>query len=679
MEKPARSNREVPLIAEEDLGLLRGKVARFTSRLGGPSATREPELVLVLAPGDSLEVALRVSREAVGRGRAVRIVGEGITVGAPATVPGLAITELGAYRVGMRGESTRFYSRMIRGWLDETFAGLVAGIEGSRVFFPSACTRGLGLVLDAIPPLVGIVTVHADAEVHYVGRATWAGGEVLRDLLGQPPGAEPTPWWRIATGARIAGGVVASVAEVVRARAKASRSLTALRKARSKRQPVDIWLALISDWPRFNHHLINSVALPALARNLRVGVLLQGSLAPGRPRESNLRERDGDDLWAGLGPLRDRLDSLVLDQAVLPERWRDVAVDVATSTGASLTAAWRILSRPATRQAGPWRLRLAGQRPMLEKLASIDVFRARSAYCATARAIARQRFEGSSVVGAGCGQPREATTTLSLERAGARTVEFFHGWSIEPWPGTEGAASVRVVWTATEARLGNALGFSYEACGVVPPDFRARSPGPRRARNVLLTTNYVHRDSIVEGQYSTEPFLHEAIAALELLRADSPELELRWRPHPADDPAVVRRVLATAPWLTLSTSADLKADVDWADLVVTSLSSVFIETLFADVPVVLHVTPDFDGAAALDFVDASRQFFYRRDGARKVGSILAALAEGDDALKPDRAALRACFDGDPRRLDAVSVCLGEARPPAATTNGASRGHPRPPA
>jgi hypothetical protein len=171
-----------------------------------------------------------------------------------------------------------------------------------------------------------------------------------------------------------------------------------------------------------------------------------------------------------------------------------------------------------------------------------------------------------------------------------------------------------------------------------------------------------------------QPFLVEAIASLDAVRGASPGLSFRWRPHPADDPGIVGRVLEETPWLLRSEHAELVDDVDWADIVVTSVSSVFIEALFADLPVLLHVIPDIEGTAALDFVDPSRQFFYAKDGAARLAAVLEGLPKGEDVLAPDRAALRGCFDGDPRRFDAVSVCLGHATPKETLPLHGARAH-----
>jgi hypothetical protein len=54
-------------------------------------------------------------------------------------------------------------------------------------------------------------------------------------------------------------------------------------------------------------------------------------------------------------------------------------------------------------------------------------------------------------------------------------------------------------------------------------------------------------------------------------------------------------------------------DLEWADLIVSSLSSVLIEALFAGVPVIAHVSPGMFQSVFAQARDPRRRFFYTDD------------------------------------------------------------------
>src|SRR6185436_6420066 len=113
------------------------------------------------------------------------------------------------------------------------------------------------------------------------------------------------------------------------------------------------------------------------------------------------------------------------------------------------------------------------------------------------------------------------------------------------------------------------------------------------------------------------------------------------------------RAMRAARDVERSRAALLEEDVAWADVVVSSLSTSIIEALFADVPVFVHVTPDFRDVPATSFLDPQRTFFRASELAPRLDACLRALANGDpEARAPEARARESLFGpgGAPRTL-----------------------------
>jgi hypothetical protein len=102
-----------------------------------------------------------------------------------------------------------------------------------------------------------------------------------------------------------------------------------------------------------------------------------------------------------------------------------------------------------------------------------------------------------------------------------------------------------------------------------------------------------------------------------------------------------------------STERLLEDDVDWADLIVMSMSSSTAEVLFAGVPVFVQITPEYEETAAAAFVSDARRFFRAEDLSPKLARLREDWARDPNAaLAPERAALTGLF-GD--RREPVSI------------------------
>jgi hypothetical protein len=172
----------------------------------------------------------------------------------------------------------------------------------------------------------------------------------------------------------------------------------------------------------------------------------------------------------------------------------------------------------------------------------------------------------------------------------------------------------------------------------------------------------VHRDAALQAQQSGRAFQAELLAVAPLLQALEVEgMELRWRPHPADNDALVAQELAQHSGLQLSRDVTLEEDAAWADVIVSSVSTAVIEVLFAGVPVFVHALPEYWEIPATSFIDRSRLFFHADDGARAVASWLRQFRLDPAAgLNEERRAMTALF-GESRTPIPVTDYVGSAR------------------
>jgi hypothetical protein len=227
-----------------------------------------------------------------------------------------------------------------------------------------------------------------------------------------------------------------------------------------------------------------------------------------------------------------------------------------------------------------------------------------------------------------------------LQRAGAQTVDLTHGYSVEANLRTAWRTSSThlVSWSQEQAREHEAIGGHKRYHGGYLPRTRAprlaRGPRPR----CLILSNYV--DNRVFPQ-NAKYARRLARAAQQLAERVAGRVDVRVRLHPHEP---------RAPWmstgLTISTEAELSADLAWADVVASALSSTLIETLLYDVPVLLHRALLWQRGSLFDCVPDERWF---RDGGELITRVEALVASPPD-LGPERRLRTACFGpkGEPR-------------------------------
>lgn len=634
-------------------------VDRYSVRFG--ERRGEKDDVVLVPYGKDLADGFERARLLLKRGRSVRLIGLGVTVRAvwPSWVEAtadLTLSELWAYRARSTIGSTSELRAAIMRWLDAVFDGAPGAPAPGETLFGSACLRIFEPAIIAQPDVLGIADHHGADDIHVVG-GDWIGTFALRQLVARRGGrilhpAEASRSRGLPWAARIYGlgaaALAATAADQIRNFVRANRTRAVLRALRGRpAQPTpETWVVLIADWPRFSRTVIESVAIPELEDSGRVGILLAGSLAPGARDESNMRARVGDELWPGLGRLRQELGRCAVDQVVCAETVPDLARVLASAALASARALARIVNAGCVLKDGSTHVDLLPYARELGILATLDVARVAQASMATRGAIERQGLRGKRIVFASSSPADLATADLLLQRVGASTVELAHGSVGTGEPGArESRAETLCVWSRADARVLEPLSQPCVVAGMPRITAVRREPRSERTHRVLFMSNYLHVGYRTEGRHPLLPFqfafLHAAVETVNRLGRAA----VRWRPHPADDKDAIAKALSTSPGLERSSpNAELAEDLGWADVVVCSPSSSLFQALLVDVPVFLHLTPEYAVTPAADFMHDSRTFFRAEELVPKLAACLQQLeAKAADALAPERAARTALF------------------------------------
>lgn len=276
-----------------------------------------PEHIVVVPPQADLARGFVRAHDLIRSGVSVRLVGVGVTFPRlwpswTMRLPGLWLSELGSYRRGTRMDSTASLRDAIRRWCAYVFSDLLPGLEGSRAFYGSAGTRLFIPFLNAKIFVDGLASEHGLATIECTDE-TWHGFPLLRDLVRARGGtvvseqhkAQVLAVWPVVAGTLGAAVWIATIVDLMRGFHRAHPVLVDVQRRRvnTTSSSPTVWVALIADWYRANHHLLESLDLEAMNRSGRLGVLAYGTLSRGMRVESNLRAREGRELWLGFGRL----------------------------------------------------------------------------------------------------------------------------------------------------------------------------------------------------------------------------------------------------------------------------------------------------------------------------------------------------------------------------------------
>lgn len=626
-----------------------------------------------LAPGfDYLAAGFAKTWELLGQGHRVHLIADGCTVSGirpewSADVADLELSELGEYRRGDPIEESRELASAVRGWLDAAFAPACdASIAAGRVFYASFAGRILQPLFYAVPFAEGLAAAFPRGRFVVIG-PSWLGTPLLGALVQhsggsvEPPEAAQTGWplrfavrlvWSL--GRAIAGQLVNYI------KSRPGRGFIAARRRPGASSP-DVWVGLVPDWQRINHHVIERVLLPSLALGRTVGIFLTFTLAGGeRTASDRAATAQGPVPWPTIAQLPWDRDDLVFEQLIRPTSAFDLLVALARGAAASLTIGRTLMQQGPVFQFGRYDVHLQQYLRPLAALATIDVLQVTAVSAAVAEAGTRYDFDGVPVVFASVGGVDTATADRLLSTAGATTVNFVHGALGDMWAGqNENCSDVMMVWTEADLRSCRKQG----SFGAVLP-IGGQSPLPAksgRRRNVLFITSYLHHDWAQAG-FPWRPFLVEILRCRDVISALDPErFQFRWRPHPSDVADALAQVSAQFPGLPKSAGTTLREDVEWADFVIMYPSTATLDALDADVPVFLQVAPSMRRLPEVEAADPKRVFFRAEDLREPFRELLSALdLDPVGALEPERA-LRAAILGEHQSPDDILAFLSEVR------------------
>ena len=635
---------------------------QWTRTFGPPAGARE--LVLLMPPSTPIWRGFARARAELRRGRAVRLVGMGVTVERnwPAWVTSpaapLALTELDAYLPRERTPLLQEKAAGLEDWLDRVFDGVTPGMRPARVFWSSATDRLLNAVWESLLVAEVVKRLHHDDEIECLD-PRWPGARVLGGGQRRYTGGLR----RLVGAATTQLMLAASVAKRLKEFATEAPVRRLLRERRAEEQPApELWFGILGHWPLANRSIEPVIAHVLRSSERRLGVLLLSALTPGRVEgafgktvvRGSLLPAIGE---AGLPP------SLTVDHGISAESWGELLRIIGETVPLALRCGHRAFSTPircgVEIDAGSLRT------TQLAKLLTLDVLRAREAWHASERLLDRQRFSDATVIMPHATAIGDVVVDQRAQAGGGVSVEVVHGLCDPPLQigSSRSFTTVKATWSAWEAEyLSRANVGQRLVGGHIPRPVTRAEPRPRLDRNrrvrLLVASSYLPK----AWGYDPRLFEHYQLPLLTAVREaalPARSFELRWRPHPGDDRLRIRQVLLSAPDFCLSADP-LHADLAWCDVLITSVSSITLEALDHGIPVFVHDVPRWD-ELALALYHPSRRF---RDGAELARALAACLEQLErdpaSALEPERWMRRRLF-GDAGRPLLVEELLSALR------------------
>ena len=593
----------------------------------GSGPALPPSLAIVIPPTQPLAAGLEFARPFPSQEESLWIFGHGLTLRDWPTdwsdCKNVVMLELGALYPADEIAATSQQRHGLIDWFKHL------GKDHS-ILLSCAYSRFLYRAMESTPLTEGIRELAKSTRV-LCSDPAWAGMNLAS------PAMRLSARNFIKLVALTAGGLILSAARTAKDMWDRRDLMADLRRRRllQKGALPSFWLTVHHEWARFNPHLIDSFGLAEKPP----GILFQGDLLPGE-RDHFTLKRKGKDFYQGLGPLLAQLDQLHLDQLVIPES----SAGTVKAMLRTCTDATRILWGMA-RLKGDRFFYSADRLSSWAKLLSMDLLRANLAREATSEAVKRSIRPGSVVINYGAQGAAPIAADLRLQESGVTTVDFCHGAGIEMQvPIQHTTSTLAAAWTEVDVQVLERLGHAAVAAGMpIRVKSEVRTP-TLRPLNLLLASNYVHRDTAVDGFYPLAEFHHYLASLPDVLnRYRKGTFSYRWRPHPADSPEEIQKALqATSQSIELSTGV-LRDDLEWADLVVTSMSSLFFEALLSNRPVFTQILPRFRATRYAQAIDPRRKFFLLSDCADQIAH---QLGQGSPGSEPENL-MRQAFFGVP--------------------------------
>jgi hypothetical protein len=352
-----------------------------------------------------------------------------------------------------------------------------------------------------------------------------------------------------------------------------------------------------------------------------------------------------------------------VDQATGSASWGEAVRTIATFVPLALLSSVRVLRFGSSLKIAG--MAAAGDEDLEEllRVSTVDLARVVDARLAAGRWLARWP-ETRAVVFSTAAAGEAKVVDLAAQREGITTIDFVHGYATygnlrTAW---RSRSSISVSWTDEQAARYREMGSNQDSWGGYFP-YQALPKRPSRARpRILVLLSYVQGYSPFPANRKYARRMGRAIRAM--LSQVGDRADVRIRLHPMDRPEAWDEILGGDSRLQFSDEEHLAADLAGADLVVTSISSAYLEALLYDVPIYL------DGRG---FVVERNTIFAHVPSARwfSDGDELCRMVErfidGLDDAGPEQALRQRCFGGSgtPRMpgdiVDALHATMNEPR------------------
>lgn len=594
------------------------------SRVVRQPASDGPEDVVLAPPDADPEPAIAIAWSLLARGRRVRIVGRGVTTPSFAaklpTTGGVVLTELDAYLPADKRPSQQALAVGLGRWLEAVFGDAVAGVSGRDAFWSSASTRlGLQDVFDAWCFASGLAENHSSSRFIMTERG-WLGAQILSSLVTAKGGAvEPVDSRRArllaALSVAVLGGAAAIASILLRirefVREAPSRQLI---NSLPKTAHPEVWLGVNGAWEFSSRHILEPLGAHAQRTGLKVGVLLQSSIRPGKLGDAH---RETSDNSAVLPVLSSAVLSGAysrVEQVVSYSSWLQFVAAMPGTCVAMARATFRAATKASEVDFGLFKLSVSETPTALVRLTTLDVLRAREAAHATRCLVRTAKLAGGRIALSQASLVADAVPDLILQSGGAETLDVVHGALAEPLDMVTTARTCstrKLLWTNSEARY--LAGQLKSVCVGAAPS-RVWLPQPHSEAHqplrVLVLSNY---GTFIGSGHRRLPRLGYQEHLLDnvkgLLARAQRKIALRWRPHPGDNRQQVQLACsAFGPDLSLSESKRLEVDLAWADIFIASLSSTVVEALAWERPLLIHDVPIHEAAVLMPLFDKRRRF-----------------------------------------------------------------------
>ncbi len=578
------------------------------------------ELLIVVCPGDALQIGFDLARKKLAAGARVRLCGHGVTLSQewPKWIQNrfegqLILTELGAYSPEMRitpwNSAVRF---ALRGWLSSVMGGFFRDVQPKNVFLSSFISRLI--LLDNDPSrYMGLAQIHCDSSIEYTS-PNWEGALVVRTMTEKATHSFLSViQFNIAIVVGVFSASFLAIYRVIQEYLYSRGNCEGIEELRAQYAGPDpsIWFALMPSNLRMNLYLNQWISKRG---DRSVGLLMIGSLRPVLQRNSDLKREPAKKFLEGLGAVSGELENFKIDQ-----------ISQLGSMGELLQVTWQFivmvpkLTLAVLRQGylldvkKDIRLNLNFYLSSVIRLLTMDVLRVLIGCHVAKSFLQREDIRGKKIIFVSAVSPDVAAVSSIFRKNQACCVEYLHGVGAAASEATD----VKVRWDFSEMKDSEILEerVVFSAASPVTPIERNSTPVPNKLR-ILLLSNYVHRDSGYKKPYCC--FQNQMLSVVPYLLSSDLCRAVRWRPHPADDRALVVKTAQKYKRLELSLDRSLEDDFDWADIVVSSYSTVISQALVRGVPVFVHLMPEFQDISLTKFLASERVYFTPQELIEKI-------------------------------------------------------------